>query len=222
MTQNPSLRRFWTGTQSPYRTTLIAVIFWLTSYLVLSLWSALRVDASFPIVSGPRFFATLVGAVAFGFIVARLEKTPSEALPNPLAVIPAVLPVALAVLLTSLVCREIWPNNAIQFNDHLRWVMIWAGYFGTGLGLFIACDAYGRMRVSRTAAAPGRAQQAIHRERAIEAIAAELAAIPAAERSSAFERVASQSRYAQADDALEPEPHPRTALIARIARRLPR
>ena len=220
MTENLSLRRW--APRGPHRATLIAALFWLTSYVVLSLWSALRIDAPIPMLSGPRFFGTLVGAFAFRMIAARLERTPSESFPNPLAVIPAILPAMLAVLLTSLTAHQIWPNDAIQFNDHLRWVMVWAGYFGTGLGLFLACDAYGRMRVCRTVAAPSRAQQASQRERAIEAIAAELAAIPAAERSSAFERLASEPRYAQADDALEPEPYARTALIARIARRLPR
>ena len=220
MTQNLSLRRW--APHGPHRFTLIAAFFWLTSYIVLSLWSALRIDAPIPMLSGPRFFGTLVGAYAFRMIIARLERTPNESFPNPLAVIPAILPAMLAVLLTSLTTHQIWPNDAIQFNDHLRWVMVWAGYFGTGLGLFLACDAYGRMRACRTAATPGRVQEASQRERAIEAIAAELSAIPAAERATIFERLSTTSRYELADDALEPELRGRAALIGRIVRRMTR
>ena len=220
MTQNLSLRRW--APRGPHRFTLIAAFFWLTSYIVLSLWSALRVDAPIPMLSGPRFFGTLVGAFAFRMIVARLERTSSESFPNPLAVIPSILPATLAVLLTSLTSHQIWPNDAIQFNDHLRWVMVWAGYFGTGLGLFLACDAYGRMRACRTVAAPSRVQEAGQRERAIEAIAAELSAIPAAERTAMFERLSTKSRYDLADDVVEPESHVRASLVARIARRMPR
>ncbi|MDQ8755149.1 hypothetical protein RCO27_02800 [Sphingosinicella sp. LHD-64] len=218
---------------------MIAGLFWLTSYAILSLWSALRIDGAIPMLSAPRFFGTLVGAFALWVIVTRLERTETRAFPHPLAVIPAILPAALAVLLTSLVTYQVWPNHLIRFNDHLRWVMVWAGYFGTGLGLYLACDIYGRLRrahlaptdragapetisvpmtnqAMRTPARSGAVVPADDWDWLIDAIADEMAAAPEADRHVIAARLMSKAGYRMADDRLMPDHNMRLDLVERI------
>lgn len=217
----------------------IAALFWLLTYSTLSLWSELRLDRDFGLWSGHRMLATLVGALAFWLVLTKLDQMRARSLPNPLIVVSAVVPASLLVLLAMMLTHHLWPNQEIRLNDNVRWVIVWAGYFGTGIGLYLAYEMYRNLqstpgakreqeRPAQPLSFPVRPADSNHRapvradtlEWVVDAIADELAGAPASDRRALVTRLTTKAGYKIADDRFASSHNARIDLMERVLRRL--
>jgi hypothetical protein len=186
---------------------LLAALFWAFTFSLFA-YRASGQFADFEFFSVQRIGVTLVGAVIFGWVVSSLIRASGPEKSKPLAVLATILPASIAVLAARLLLDITAEDGITNFQEDMRWVLVWAGYFGLWVSAALA------LHVSRLGTSAGSAPAApvtvrAKRDRSfasslaagqtIEEIAAMLASLPAEVRAEVIRRVDSRQPYEAAD-----------------------
>lgn len=207
--------------------------FWLFSYALLSAMAQL-----FPTAPGlfneTRLIATGAGALCFALVLTWTRHAAERLEAKGVAAILAtILPASLFVLAARMVTDLLQYGEVRDLSRDVRWAMTWAGYFGLWVSAALAIQ-WERCRAAQTrriaaqaddvivaptlAASPALSPEAW--ESAIELLADELSALPAATRSDLAQRLAHRAGYELADDWTGGAHNRRAEIIRRIAGRL--
>ncbi len=226
----------------PSAVTLSVGLFWLFTYVVLSFRAELLAGETFELVSGKRLLGTLAGALVYWLVVEWIA-TSWQSRPNPLVVIATILPASIAVLVARLGFDRFSGGADLLLTENLRWVLVWTGYFGTWVSIFLAYSMHREGWRSRLpaihiapAAVPPFASQAAlwpaakqtpaeDWEWLIDALAGEMAAAPDARPRELLQRLLDRAGYRSAETELDPAAlaqNARIDLVERLARRVRR
>ncbi len=212
---------------SPLRLPLTAIAFWIFTYLLLSLRAEMLRGDGFDGLSVKRLAATSVGAILLGLVLAvstgRHLSTSSR-----LAILGAIFPASAAVFAVRVTLDYFYYGEPLTLADDVRWVLVWAGYFGLWLSAALALSL-GRLPLAAPAAARSPAAAAAPPRPAPEAwdwladaIVDEFADAPGARRAQLAERLLARAGYESADE-LDPDQQrqrDRVALARGVAARL--
>lgn len=208
----------------------VAMLFWLFSYALFTSRVQLRGDEGVAaLFTLRRLLTTAAGALIYAAVLRFAIFPVGRKAAHPLVLIAAVIPAAAAMVAIRVVVDPLVSQEPLPFSEHLRWVLVWAGYFGLWLIGFTAWRLHGE-RTERTSAPVGIVAARTWRpleqssrsgpsrealEDLIEAIADEAARLPEADRQALLSRLG--ATYAEADDPFG-NADARRAVIARIAR----
>lgn len=199
--------------------------FWLFSYVLLSAMAQL-----FPTAPGlfndTRLIATGVGAACFSLVLGWTRSNGDRfGAARVAAILATILPASLFVLAARLVTDYLQFGEVRDLNRDLRWAMIWAGYFGLWVSAALAIQ-WDRCRAAQSGIAAPIATAMVEPlpaqewEEALEAIAGELAALPAATRSELAQRLSERAGYELADDWTGGAHNRRAEILRRVAAKL--
>lgn len=206
---------------------LTALGFWIFTYLLLSIRAEMLRGDGFDGLSLKRVVATLVGAVLLGVVLAATGRGGASAARRP-AILGTIFPASAAVFAARVTLDYFYYGQPLTLADDVRWVLVWAGYFGLWLSAALALSL-GRERTpepARTAARPAASVLPATREPTpneswewlVEVIAEAVADAPRHERAKLAERLLARAGYDSADD-LDPEHGRRSARLA-LARQI--
>jgi len=208
-----------------------ALAFWLFSYALTSTIAGLIPTAP-GLFNETRLIATGAGALSFALVLRwtrhaaeRLEAT------RVAAILTTILPASLFVLAARVVTDMLQYGEVRDLNRDVRWAMIWAGYFGlwVSAALAIQWERCRKLELRRAVAAPAElaAPVAIAEPLPAEAwadaldmLADELAALPAASRRELAQRLSERAGYELADDWTGGAHNRRAEILRRVAARL--
>ena len=218
---------------------LVALLFWLFTYALLSFRSEMALGDDFALVSGRRMLATSVGALIFALVLSRIIKSAYASAARSAALIATIFPASLAVLASRLLLDRLYYEQPLAVEDNVRWVLVWAGYFGLWVSASLALTLHAQSHFTRarsqaltrpTSAAPREAEIGPCAECppietwnwVVDALAVELAAVPRLERAALVHSLASRAGYELADE-LDPNyrlQNARVKLVERLIKRL--
>lgn len=219
---------------SPYLPVLRwTLAFWLFSYVLLSAMAQL-----FPTAPGlfneTRLVATGAGALCFALVL-RWTRRAAERMEaaRVAAILATILPASIFVLVARMVTDLLQYGEVRDLNRDLRWAMIWAGYFGLWVSAALAIQ-WERCRTVQAKRSTERVADAIATpaaaappapsleawESAIDALAEELSALPAATRNELAKRLSDRAGYELADDWTDGAHNRRAEILRRVAARL--
>lgn len=210
----------------------VAILFWLFSYALFTTRVQLRGDEGMAaLFTFRRLLATAAGAVLYAAVL-RFAIFPAGRKPaHPLVLVVAVIPAAAAMVAVRVIVDPLVSDEPLPLATHLRWVLVWAGYFGLWLIGFTAWRKHSEpaqcaSHAPSIAAAPATPseppngipplQDAL--ADLIEALAEEAAGLPQADRRALLQRLG--AGYAVTDDPLGTAHH-RNAIITRVTARIP-
>lgn len=108
----------------------LAALFWIFTYSVLTARGLLS-DREVDLLDPRRFLATSAGALIYWLVlhwIGRSARDVSQS--SVLSIIGTILPASIAVLAIRLVADWMFSATPSPVEHSLRWVMVWAGYFG--------------------------------------------------------------------------------------------
>lgn len=215
----------------PLQPLLFAALFWLFTYVLLSVRAQMLLGESFELISARRLLGTSAGALSYWTVLAWMRRSRGGLAPNPAAIVATILPATIFVLAACLAVEHLWYETPLPLQATLRWVMAWSGYFGLWVSASLAFQMHRECRAAATpaplAATIPAASPAVRTAPAeleawdwlIDACAAELAVLPLPDRAALAARIAARAGYEQADDP-DGGANARVELAARIAARL--
>lgn len=179
----------------------MALLFWVFSYVLFSSRVQLRGDEGLEaLISLRRLAATGAGALLYAGVL-RLLIFPARRKPaHPLVLVAAVIPAAAAMVAFRTIVDPLVASEPLPFGDHVRWVLVWSGYFGLWSIGFHAWRMYSE-RAQVKAPVEG-APEVL--EKLVSAFAEEAARLSEAERAALLRRP--DSGYPLSDDPLEHRP----------------
>jgi hypothetical protein len=213
-------------------------MFWLFTYALLSFRAEMALGSGFELFSGRRILATSVGAAIFGLVLRRIGRPGSTSAAKPMTIIATVVPASLAVLAARLILDHSYYQQPLPLEDNVRWVLVWAGYFGLWVSAALALGLHAESQATRTndetlersafVVAKANLLQPAERPSAdtlswvVDAIADELAAVPPRERRALLDSLVSKAGYEIADelDPSHPVQNARVKLVRRLVRRM--
>lgn len=217
---------------SPLRLPLTAIGFWVFTYLLLSIRAEMLRGDGFDVLSVKRLAATSVGAILLGLVLAASSGR-HLSVSKRLAILGTIFPACAAVFAVRVMLDYFYYGAPLTLADDVRWVLVWAGYFGLWLSAALALSL-GRLPLAAPAAAaaagsPG--SVAAPPRPAPEAwdwladvIVDELADAPGQRRAELADRLIARAGYESADE-FDPDrrrQRDRVALARSIAARLHR
>lgn len=197
-----------------------ALLFWLFSYVLFTTRVQLSADEPGALLSMRRFAATAVGAFLYAgflrFLIFPAGRRPA----HPLVLIAAVIPAAALLVGFRAIADPLVSaaEDALPMAEHIRWVLIWSGYFGLWLIGFQAWRTYSE-RTSAKAVAAAEAPTPEKMVALIDAVAQEAARLTDAERVALLR--GDDRGYQVSDDPFDRTAE-RDAIIRRIAVRMRR
>lgn len=219
-------------------TWLVPALFWFFTYAVLSVRAEIAFGGELPLVSGKRVLATSAGAVMFAMVHAWIRKLSASSPAKLLSVIATVLPASIVVLGIRLLADKFLYEHPLSLGDNLRWVMVWAGYFGLWVSATLALKLHHRAEETAQSSLeklslrepPPRSRVQVNLANysldevdwVCEALAIELAAVPDRERLNLITALTKRAGYEIADE-LDPNyavQNARVRLVQRLARRM--
>jgi hypothetical protein len=111
-------------------------LFWAFTYLLFTTRAQLAASDSAAWISSVRFVTISAGSLFFGlalWVVMQSSKSPSRLA----LLIVHIVGASLAVLAIRYVVDRAWADAPATIAQHVRWVLVWAGYFGLWLGAFL-------------------------------------------------------------------------------------
>lgn len=208
----------------------VAFLFWVFSYaLFTSRMQLSGQETSAQLLVMRRLLTTAVGALFYAAVLRFVIFPPGRKPAHPAVLIFSVIPAAAALVAVRMLLDPLVSTEPLPLAEHLRWVLIWAGYFGlwlTGFQMWRTYADRGRpstKAVAHRSEAPSRrpvasepaANQAVARLTA--ALSDELARLPEEDRQALLN--GPDAGYAMSDDPLGSEER-RRAIIASIADRI--
>lgn len=210
---------------------LFAALFWLFTYVLLSVRAQMLLGEGFDLLSARRLLGTTAGAASYWAVLAWMRRGRGGLAANPTAIVATILPATIFVLAACLAVEHLWYESPLPLQAILRWVMAWSGYFGLWVSASLAFQMHRTGRAPTAlagarpaaAAAPPMASPAPSDPAAwdwvVEACAAELASLPPPDREALAARLVARAGYEQADDP-GGAANARAELAARLAARL--
>jgi hypothetical protein len=215
---------------------LLALLFWLGSYTLLSLRAMLNPEPGHFALSMSRLLATGLGAIVCGWVITRIESREER-----IDVASIFVGLAFAAVLTVLV-RQAYSVLAADdetMAESVRWTLVWAGYSATFVAAYCAFTADRRRRATIVRRAiPEQARHAVVPVRPIatdrpaedelawvvDALAEAIADSPRPTAQAVIARLTRDAGYllAQEDDALDRRHNRRVQLVQALAARLDR
>lgn len=208
---------------TPLRLPLTAIAFWIFTYLLLSVRAEMLRGDGFDVLSVKRLAATSVGAILLGLVLAASSGR-NLSVSKRLAILGTIFPACAAVFAVRVMLDYFYYGTPLTLADDVRWVLVWAGYFGLWLSAALALSL-GRVAVAAPvtpAALRGAAPEAW--DWLADVIAEELAHVPGSRRAELADRLLARAGYESADE-LDPErrrQRDRTMLARNIAASLQR
>ncbi len=195
------------------------LLFWLFSYVLFTSRVHLRGDEGLDVlIDMRRFAATAVGAMLYAgvlrFVIFPAGRKPA----HPLTLVAAVVPAAVAMVGFRAGVDPLVSTEPLPLGDHVRWVLVWSGYFGLWLIGFHAWRMYSERTVLKEARSTP-ADPPLHetREALVAAILEEAARLPDAERKVLLRQP--NAGYPVSDDPLGTDTE-RDEIIRRIVGRM--
>jgi hypothetical protein len=212
---------------------LVVLAFGLFTYGVLSWRTSLVVGDAFHFFTARRLLATAAGAAIYGFVLSKIMAPESRWTRNPLAVIGTILPASLVLLSVRLALDQLLYAEPLPLENNVRWVFVWAGYFGLWVSAALALKAHGApsapnvhaaARVECERAAPASPADENVWFSLVDALAEEIDALPHADRARVVEGLIRRADYEITDElsALAPAHNARVQLVLRLASRVSR
>lgn len=199
----------------------LATLFWAFTFGIVVLRAELSPDGPHGVIGFRRLFGTLAGAIAYGFVLRWIfasgcRRGASQAL----AIIGTILPASLLVLAVRAIANAALYAAPEPWEENVRWVLVWSGYFGLWVSATLAFQHHGSHRRDRpVAAAPAAPPIAAPQAEAgtsvigigpeplseawlafIDAAAAEMRTLPDADRTALADRLSQTAAYELADD----------------------
>lgn len=212
-----------------------AAAFWLFTYALLSVRAELLSSQAAGL-SPQRFVGTVVGAFCFGLVLHWIRRAEHRiGGSRAAAVLATILPASLFVLAARLGADVLFAGQVRDFSNDLRWILVWAGYFGLWISAAMAVQnqpARVRHRKFPPTFAPSAVPPLEARPRPqaglvgaweglIEMAAQEMAALPAQHREELVQRLTERAGYELADDIASSSAHnARVQLTWRIVFRM--
>lgn len=219
---------------------LVAALFCLFTYALFSLRAEIILGDSFQWLTAKRLVATLLGAGMFLSVLHVVGRSDKLSAAKLVAIISTILPASLAVLAARLLLDRFYYGQPLSAGDDVRWVLVWAGYFGLwvsgALALKLHASSKGSLALARllasqpttlaqsTATSPATAStDAEAWTWLLDILAREMASVPPPKRLAILDRLMSQAGYECVDELYgsEPKQAARAALVRRLAGRWP-
>lgn len=116
---------------------LIALGFWIFTYLLLSVRAEMLRGDGFDGLSLKRVVATFIGAVLLGLALAATGREKLSTTRR-LAILGTIFPASAAVFAARVTLDYFYYGQPLTVGDDVRWVLVWAGYFGLWLSAALA------------------------------------------------------------------------------------
>lgn len=193
------------------------LLFWVFSYAVLTLRAQVEFGPAFEWLHEKRAIGVTVGALLFG-VALHLAHHARDARARAALLLASVLPASMVVLAARSAFDIYVLGTPAELTEDVNWTIVWAGYFGLALGVYLAVQhrSHAAARTRAAAAAPVASDYAW----VVEVLADELA-----ERRDAGRLIAelrARAGYMLADDA-DPRAarhNARVRLVERLAERI--
>ena len=122
---------------------ICALAFWAATYLLFLTWNQLQDDYPTAIFHVRRFLTTMAGAAIFYGFTRLADRASAQPIRKQAAILAAgaaasVALIILARIVVSAINSELSGTPHIAMARHLRFAVIWAGYFAGGALAFIA------------------------------------------------------------------------------------
>lgn len=116
---------------------LFAAIFWVSTYFLFSIRSALFPPIGADLISFKRVLLTFFGAVLFlSALIGVRHFSPVDRRHKYSLIVGSSLTACSVLLLIRLAYNDLAEPYTFGVTDHARWIMVWGGYFLGGLALF--------------------------------------------------------------------------------------
>lgn len=191
---------------------MLALLFWGFTYALFAYRSNLRYGDAYELFTVERLVSTGIGAGLYWLVLSWLIDGTRDQPSKAVSVLLTILPASIVVLLARVLLDQFIPRPD-AFATDLRFVMVWAGYFGIWVSASFVLRAMPRMKFdSETAGEFHVRRQAtdrvttrqgdngIARAQLLERLALEIATLPTSERKFLFEVFAAPARYETADE----------------------
>lgn len=109
---------------------LWALVFLAFTYALFTYRAYLRFGDAYVEASTIRTLSIAVGAGLYWLVLSKLIDGTRDRPGKPLAVVATILPASIVVLLARVILDQLGATNPNGFPGDLRFVMVWAGYFG--------------------------------------------------------------------------------------------
>lgn len=186
---------------------LLALIFLGFTYALFTYRAYLRFGDTYQETSTIRLLSVVVGAGLYWLVLSKLIDGARDRPGRPLAVIATILPASIVVLLARVILDQFGATNPNGFAGDLRFVMVWAGYFGLWVSVSFLLRTMGdaaaptptmqRRAIPKTAAGPMAQGVPI---RSVKRLSLEIAALAEVDRRALIEEFTVPLSYETADE----------------------
>ena len=193
---------------SGLRSALFAALFWAFTYAVLTARAELLFGDGYDLIGARRIVATSTGALIYWLVLKWIERVARGASSSGVApIIATILPATVVVLAARLVYDQFYGAPS-PLQENLRWVMIWAGYFGMWVSAALAFRMQQKRRTEvrsepRAAAAErldeNRPTSPLDFDRLVEESARHMASVPVATRQALAQQLLDRAGYHAAE-----------------------
>lgn len=206
---------------------ILAALFWLFTYAVISLSSELAMGDAFNLLTGRRLVAVTAGAATFWLALKYGKGGFEKGWASPGTMIATIVPAALAVLLVRTLWDAVVAAEPLPVAVNIRWVLLWSGYFGLWIGGYLAFQLHRHLR-ARAAAGSARTLTNLAAARAMprlddaglewvaDVIIEETATPVSDQLDSLAEKLRHRAGY-EAADSLDPRHNERIRLVRQVA-----
>jgi hypothetical protein len=217
---------------------LVAALFWLFTFALLSFRTHMVLGDDFTLFTARRILAISAGAAVFGLVLSRITDVRRMPMAKLIAIIATILPASVAVLAARLLLDRLFYDQPLPLENNIRWVLVWAGYFGLWVSACLALNLHASSRSASTRSQvmqsqapvslvshPATAELLAHDpgnetwEWLVDALAVELAAAPPRRRARLLEGLLAKAGYELADER-DPDRLSREARVELVQRLL--
>ena len=187
----------------------LALVFLAFTYALFTYRAYLRFGDAYQETSTIRLLPIVIGAGLYWLVLSKLIDGTRDRPGKPLAVVATILPASIVVLLARVILDQFGATNPNGFAGDLRFVMVWAGYFGLWVSVSLLLRTMNRS--AQQPAAPGfkpvaapafASAPAVHRVRIspVERLSMEIAGLPDADRRALIQEFTIPLSYETADE----------------------
>lgn len=201
---------------SPRRLLSWIALFWLFSYAALTVRAYLVYGDAWQLVHTMRLISISAGTALFaGVVIAQRHWWGDQRV---VAAVTMALPAGLAILAVRAL-YHLLVDPAVPLEDDLRWILVWAGYFGLWVATFVATE-----RPAPVVVSPLICLDPAGLDGAIDALAEVVEEAPRANRATLIARLDARRGYDRADflGQIEKRADARDAVIDALLSRLAR
>jgi hypothetical protein len=189
---------------------VLTLIFWAFTYALFTYRAQLRYGDAYELTETIRLVSTGVGAGLYWLVLSRLIDGTRDRPGKPLAILATILPASIVVLLARLLLDQMGATNPNGWPGDLRFVLVWAGYFGLWVSASFALRVIPRLNFGAEASL--QRLQAKHsvvalsnanvmfRAEVLERLSLEIASLPPTERKLLVESFVQPTGYEMADE----------------------